>query len=67
MYIPSGPARKRWIGTCIIFCVRLCIVCSFYSNGQFQGLNKRDEQQVWLSRFFYNQSINALLESCGDN
>lgn len=35
-----------------IFCVRLLQVCSFNGNGQCEGLNEWDGQQVWLSRFF---------------
>ena len=35
-----------------IFRVRLLHVCSFYSDGQCEGLYKRNEQQVRLSRFF---------------
>ncbi len=32
--------------------------CSFYREGQCEGLNKRSEQQIWLSRFFFfNQSL----------
>ncbi len=35
-----------------IFCVRPLQVCSFNSDGQYQSLEKWDEQKVRLSRFF---------------
>ncbi len=58
MYIPSNSARERWVWAYSIFCVRLCIVCSFNSDGQYQSLYAWDEQTVRLSRFFFiNQSI----------
>ena len=58
MYIPSNSARERWVWTYSIFCVRLCIVCSFNSDGQYQSLYAWDEQPVRLSRFFFiNPSI----------
>lgn len=51
-------ARERWVWAYSIFCVRLCIVCSFNSDGQYQSLYAWDEQTVRLSRFFFiNQSI----------
>ena len=33
--------------------VRLLQVCSFYSDGQFQGLKQWNELQVWLSRLLF--------------
>ncbi len=46
MYNPTiASARASADGVYYIFCVRL-LRCPFYSIGQFQGLNKRDGQQV---------------------
>lgn len=41
--------RRHWM--MLIFCVRL-LRCPFYYTRQCEGLNKRNGQQVRLSRFF---------------
>ncbi len=47
MYYLPDYARERVHPVYLhIFCVRLLQVCSFYEDGQFQGLNKRNGQQV---------------------
>ena len=57
VYFRRQRARERRQSVSLhIFCVRLPQVCSFYYTGQCEGLYKRNEQQVRLSRFlfFYN-------------
>ncbi|MDE5840033.1 MAG: hypothetical protein K2H49_03850 [Muribaculaceae bacterium] len=45
-------ARERHVMVLLyMFCVRL-LRCPFYSNGQFQGLNKRNGQRVQALTLF---------------
>lgn len=56
VYISQQPAREREPLVCLhIFCVRLLRVCSFYCDGQCEGLKVWNEQTVRLSRFFIHQ------------
>ena len=49
-----------------IFCVRLLQVCSFNSDGQCEGLYKRNEQKVQLSRFSFLAPIRRAMEYPGN-
>ena len=64
MYNPVG-SRRESVGCrpVCIFCVRL-LRCPFYCNGQFQGLRKRNGQQVRPSRIFFNFDFGTALQ-CG--
>ena len=52
LYSADGRRASVFRRSITIFCVRLLQVCSFYYDGQFQGLRAWDEQQVRLSRIF---------------
>ncbi len=61
MYISlTGSTRVPSDGISHIFCVRLLHVCSFYDDGQFQGLSWKNELTVRLSRFFFYIRISPL-------
>ena len=54
MYIPPmAGVRTQAIGDFTHILREASTCCPFYSNGQCEGLNKRDGQQVWLSRFHF--------------
>ena len=54
------PVRERWLWAYSIFCVRPLRVCSFDSDGQFQGLRTWDEQPISaLTLFLFINQSNA--------
>ena len=53
IYFRQRARERLWLVYLHIFCVRL-LRCPFYDDGQFQGLRKRNGQQVRLSHFSFS-------------
>ena len=50
-------ARASAIVVYTYFCVRLCVVCSFYYTGHYQSLYAWDGRQIRLSRIFHIHNL----------
>ena len=62
-----NPARERWVWACSIFPREALRVCSFYYDGQCEGLNKRERvNSMALTLFLYKPILCHRRVACGD-